>query len=150
MHSCQNIQGYFNVKKGCGTKLLSSPSRKRFTYFLPHYSRSLLYSKIFYYSKKKFKTFVLSPLSCSNTQQCWSASGKCPPGADNKCKFSKEHLSNINTGSVLLGLSDFPLLQKNPHEDEILNVFCSCMTARCTRPVRYSLPPADRCDLLEC
>lgn len=110
-----------------------------------------LYHTVRYFiTAKKFKTFVLSPLSCSNTQQCWSASAKCPPGADNKCKFSKEHLSNINTGSVLLGLSDFPLLQKNPHEDEILNVFCSCMTVRCTRPVRYSLPPADRCDLLEC
>lgn len=147
MHSCQTVQGYFCVKKGCGTKLLTSRRRKRFTYFFPHYSVPLLSSEIFLLQKKS-QAFGFIPLSYSNTQQSWSASDECPSGAGSKCKFSKEHLSNINAGYVLSGLSDFLLLQKNPHENEILNLFCSCMTVRCTWLVGYRLPPVHRCDLL--
>lgn len=65
-----------------------------------------LYYTVRYFITAKIKTLVLSPLSCSNTKQSWSASDECPSGAGSKCRFSKEHLSNINTGPVLSGLSD--------------------------------------------
>lgn len=80
--------------------------------------------------KKKREELDLSPLSCSSSQQPWSAGEECPSWAGSKCKFSKEHLANVTTGSMPSGLSDFPLLQENPHENEILNWFYSCMAGR--------------------
>lgn len=105
-------QEYFGVSKGCETHLLFHSIWQRFAYFFPNYSGPHLYSEVLYHSKKS-KTLLLYPLPCCNAQQSWSATTECPSGAGSKCKFSKEHLSNINTGSALPGLSDFPLLQKN-------------------------------------
>lgn len=102
------------------------PAGKRlptfFLIILDHY-----YQQDILVQQKKKETLVLFPLSYCSIQQTWSASDECPSGAGSKCKFRKEHLANITTGSMLSGLSDFPLLQKNPH---ILNLFCSCMAGR--------------------